>query len=115
MNSVSYIFIRGVNMELTQRMPNTLPIEVENLDLTQVEDPVVIIDQVGNFHVRKVPAIVSSSEMYVTLTFEESMKLNARDCRIQFAWTLDGIENATDPQFISVREFIDKDGYHGTN
>lgn len=100
-------------MELTQKMPNTLLIEVINLNLLEITEPVVILTQPGVFHVRKVPEILKEDLMVIRLTYDEAMQLKPRDCKLQFAWTLNGLPDASDPQFISVREFIDEVGYNG--
>lgn len=93
-------------------MQNQLKITCEDIDLNTVSNIEFYVRQFVNFFCYK-PSIVSSTEMTVTIPFEDAKKLNDGEVKLQFAFVdKNGVPRASDVVTVQVGDLLKEGGYN---
>lgn len=96
---------------MIQRMKNTLLVTVQGVDLQTVYGLEFYVRQGPFFRVYS-PSVHSTTEMAVTIPYEDAMQLAARNVRLQFAFTdANGIPDRSGIVEMPVDEFLKEAGY----
>lgn len=97
---------------MRQKIENNLHIDVEGADLTGVTKPEFYVKQGMRVFFQYVPEILSSTELLVTIPYEDAMRLTGTTCALQLAFTdADGNPRATEPAEVSVGVLLKEMGY----
>ncbi len=95
---------------MREKMENRLHIEVSGVDLRELDNIEFYVRQGACFW-QYTPTVVSETEMVVIIPITDAMKLRPGQVLLQFAYTLNGAPDATDPQHISVGDLLKEAGY----
>ena len=95
---------------MREKMENRLHIEASGVDLRELDNIEFYVRQGACFW-EYTPTVISATEMVVIIPFTDAMKLRPGQVRFQLAYTLNGVPDAIEPQFISVGELLKKAGY----
>lgn len=99
-------------MTMREKIKNTLKITCTDIDLTKISNIEFYVRQ-GYFFRSYFPDVISSSEMVVTIPFEDAKKLqHDKEVELQFAFTDEnGNPDASDVVVSEVKELLKGDGY----
>lgn len=98
-------------MTMRKKIQNTLKITCTDVDLTTVNNIEFYVRQ-SNFFGCYVPTVISSTEMAVTIPFEDAKKLREGKVELQFAFTdADKNPRATDIVTKDVGSLLKEVGY----
>ena len=96
---------------MRQRIENKVLLTCTDVDLNSLSNLEVYIRQ-GHLFFQYVPAVQSSTEMIVTIPYDDAMKLKNDKVKIQFAFTdADGNHDASVIKEASVDALLKEGGY----
>ena len=96
---------------MKQRIENQVVITCNDVDLTTLSNLEVYIKQSHLFY-QYAPDVKSSSEMLVTIPYEDAMHLKSHDVELQFAFTYpDGTHDASNVVIVPVDKLLKEAGY----
>lgn len=96
---------------MINKIKNTIRISCSGLDLTTISDIEFYIRQAFFFRCYT-PTVVSASEMFVVVPFNDCCKLRGGSAELQFAYKdTDGNPRATKIVTVSVDTLLKEDGY----
>ena len=97
---------------MIEKMQNQLKITCEDIDLTTISNIEFYVRQFVSFFCYK-PSVISSTEMTVTIPFEDAKKLKDGEVKLQFAFVdKNGVPNASDVVITSVSDLLKEGGYN---
>lgn len=98
-------------MTMREKIKNTLKITCNDIDLTTISNIEFYVRQ-SNFFGCYVPSILSTTEMTVTIPFEDAKKLRDGKADLQFAFVdKNGVPNASDIVTVNVGDLLKEGGY----
>lgn len=96
---------------MREKIQNTLKITCEDIDLTTLTDIEFYVKQ-SKFFGCYTPSILSSTEMTVTIPFEDAMKLKGGEVKLQFAFKdKNGVPDASSILSVGVHHLLKEAGY----
>ena len=96
---------------MREKIRNQLKITCYGIDLTEVSNIEFYVKQL-KFFGRYNPIVLSSTEMAVTIPFEDAKQLKNGEAELQFAFTdKDGNPDASDLVAVKVGELLKESGY----
>lgn len=96
---------------MKQRIENQVVITCDDVDLTTLANLEVYIKQ-GHLFFQYVPEVKSSSEMLVTIPYEDAMQLKSHVIELQFAFTYpNGASDASNVVIVPVDKLLKEAGY----
>ena len=99
-------------MTMREKIKNQLKITCEDIDLTEITNVEFYVKQ-SAFFGRYTPSVLSSTEMTVTIPFEDAKKMKDGTVRLQFAFVdKNGEPNASDVVEVTVDELLKEGGYN---
>lgn len=101
---------------MIQRMRNTIPIDVTDLDLDSVSELEVYLEQSSTNTLLKFSgdeiSIVDADTLSVSISKEDAMRFSTATCRGQVAFTdVNGNPGATKIFYVPVYELLWREGY----
>ena len=97
-----------------KKIKNQLKITCTDIDLTEITNIEFYVKQLKFFGCYT-PSVLSSTEMTVTIPFEDAKKLKRGEVELQFAFTdRNGIPDASEPTTIPVGKLLKEMGYDPT-
>lgn len=95
-----------------EKMQNQLKVTCEDVDLTEVSNIEFYVRQFVHFF-SYTPSVISSTEMTVTIPFEDAKKLKDGEVKLQFAFVdKNGVPNASDVVTAFVGDLLKEGGYN---
>lgn len=96
---------------MRQRMENQVVLTCTGLDLSRLTNIEVYLNQDTLFR-QYTPKVRSTTEMVVTIPFEDAMRLKKQPVRLQFAFTDEnGNRDASNVVRVPVEELLKEAGY----
>lgn len=97
---------------IREKIQNQLKITCEDIDLTEISNIEFYVRQFVSFFCYT-PSVLSSTEMTVTIPFEDAKKLKDGEAKLQFAFVdKNGVPRASDIVTVSVRDLLKEGGYN---
>ena len=97
---------------IREKIQNQLKITCEVIDLTEITNIEFYVRQFMTF-LCYTPSVLSSTEMTVTIPFEDAKKLKDGEVKLQFAFVdKNGVPNASDVVTVSVHDLLKEGGYN---
>lgn len=96
---------------MREKIKNQLKVTCNDIDLTTLTDIEFYVKQIGFFRCYK-PTVISSTEMVVTIPFEDAKRLKCGKVELQFAFTdADGNSDASEIVNEEVSDLLKEVGY----